>query len=266
MDLTIVGCSGSTSGPDSPASSYLVQAPQQDRRFNLVVDLGPGAFGALYRYVHPAAVDAVGLSHLHADHCLDLTGFYVAARYSGADAWPSIPLYGPAGTAERLQRAYDVLPAPGAESEPGPGIVGQFHHRRWEPAQRIGPFEVSTCIAAHPVEAYSIRIDDPRPGGGSLVFTGDTGPQPALVELARDADVLLAEAGFLESPENPTGLHLSGRQAAEIATQAGVRHLVLTHIPPWHEPDQVFAEARPHFAGDIVLATPGRRLAVGAAD
>jgi ribonuclease BN (tRNA processing enzyme) len=82
MQLTIVGCSGSASGPDSPASCYLVQAPYEGRTFSLVLDLGPGSFGALYRYLDPAGVDAIGLSHQHPDHCLDMTGFYVASCYS----------------------------------------------------------------------------------------------------------------------------------------------------------------------------------------
>ena len=75
MELTIVGCSGSVSGPDSTASCYLVRAPYEGRTYALVLDLGPGSFGQLYRYLDPAQVDAIGLSHLHPDHCLDLTGF-----------------------------------------------------------------------------------------------------------------------------------------------------------------------------------------------
>jgi ribonuclease BN (tRNA processing enzyme) len=82
MKLTVVGCSGSLSGPDSPASSYLVQAPYENRTFSLLLDCGPGAMGALYRYLDPREIDAIGLSHLHADHCLDLTGYHVAACYS----------------------------------------------------------------------------------------------------------------------------------------------------------------------------------------
>jgi ribonuclease BN (tRNA processing enzyme) len=263
MQLTIVGCSGSASGPDSPASCYLVQAPYEGRTFSLVLDLGPGSFGALYRYLDPAGVDAIGLSHLHPDHCLDMTGFYVASCYSTTAPWPSIPIYGPQGTAARLARAYDVAPAAGADAEPGPGIADHFTYRTWQPTQQIGPFEVTTTTAAHPVEAYSIRVRDPRAGGGSLTFSGDTGPNAELVDLACNADLLLAEAAFLDDPDNPPGLHLSGRQAAEIATQAGVGRLVLTHIPPWHDPAQVLAEAKPHFCGPVDLARGGLVLRVG---
>jgi ribonuclease BN (tRNA processing enzyme) len=92
---------------------------------------------------------------------------------------------------------------------------------------------------AHPVEAYAVRVHEDVAAGGTLVFSGDTGPCRALVDLAREADLLLCEAGFRHREDNPPNLHMSGRQAAETATEAGVGALVLTHIPPWHEPDQI---------------------------
>ena len=119
MKLTVVGCSGSISGPDSPASSYLLQAPHEDRVFSLLMDCGPGAMGALYRYMDPCEVDAIALSHLHPDHCLDLCGYYVAARYSPNAPWPRRPVYAPADADSRLARAYEVTANPPAVSESG---------------------------------------------------------------------------------------------------------------------------------------------------
>ncbi len=258
MRLIVVGCSGSASGPDSTASCYLVQAPYDGRTFSLVLDLGPGSFGRLYRYLDPADVDAIGLSHLHPDHCLDLTGFYVAATYAPSAPWPTIPVFGPAGTAGRIAAAYDV---PGAGPEPGPGIAHRFDYRTWRPSQRIGPFVLTTIAAAHSVDAYSLRVTDSD--GGSLVFTGDTGPNPALAGFARGADLLLSEAAFMDSPDNPPGIHLSGRDAAEVAAAAGAGRLVLTHIPAWNDRELVLAQARPHFAGPIDLAAPGLSFPVG---
>ena len=108
MKLTILGCSGSAPGPDGPASSYLVEHDG----FRLLLDLGSGAFGALQRHLDPAEVDAVVLSHLHPDHCLDLTALVVHHRYGPpAGALPPVPLLGPAGTRDRLARAYDPGPA-----------------------------------------------------------------------------------------------------------------------------------------------------------
>ena len=267
MKLTVVGCSGSVPGPESPASSYLVQAPHGGRLFSLVLDLGPGALGALYRHLDPKDVDAFGLSHLHPDHCLDLCAYYVVARYSPTAPWPRRPLYGPADTPSRLARAYDVPLADAdpdaAAAESGPGVAEHFAFSVWQPRQIIGPFTVDVARVAHPVEAYAVRISENVDGGGTLVFSGDTGPCDALVELARGVDLLLVESAFVERPGNPSGLHLTGRQAAEAGQAAGVGAVVLTHIPPWHDPDQVLAEATPHFAGPVSLAVAGAVWDIG---
>ncbi|MGH3472111.1 MAG: MBL fold metallo-hydrolase, partial [Nocardioidaceae bacterium] len=89
------------------------------------------------------------------------------------------------------------------------------------------------------------------------VYSGDTGPCPALDALAQGCDLLLAEASFLEGDDNPPRLHMTGRQAAELAERSRAAQLVLTHVPPWHNRAQVLAEASPHFRGDISLALPG---------
>lgn len=269
MELTVVGCSGSTSGPDSPASCYLVQAPYEGRTFSLVLDLGPGSFGALQRYVDASTVDAYALSHLHPDHCLDLCGAYVAGRYSATGPWPAPAVYAPEGAGERIARAYDVPPAVGRGREPGDSIGTWFDFRPWRPEQTIGPFRVATAAVDHPVEAYAIRVTEAGADGGSLVFSGDTGPCEALVELARGedgngVDLLLVEAAFMERAQNPSGVHLTGAQAAAAGERAGVAAVLLTHVPPWHEPQQVLAEATPHFSGPTSLAVTGAVWTVGA--
>jgi ribonuclease BN (tRNA processing enzyme) len=263
MKLTIVGCSGSISGPDSPASSYLVQAPFDNRIFSLLLDIGPGAMGALYRYVDPRDIDAIALSHLHADHCLDLCGYYVAACYSPNAPWLRRPVFAPADAAERLTRAYEVPTVDDAVEESGPSIAEHFDWRTWQPSQRIGPFLLRTARVAHPVEAYGIRVEEVTAGGGSMVYSGDTGPSEALAQLVNGVDLLLVESAFIDEPGNPPGMHLTGGQAAAIAQAARVREVVLTHIPPWHEPERVLAEAKPHFDGPVSLAMSGAVWDIG---
>jgi ribonuclease BN (tRNA processing enzyme) len=103
MRLTVVGCSGSFPGPASAASCYLVEATgADDRTWRILLDLGSGALGPLQRYTSLYDVDAVLLSHLHPDHCLDLTGLYVALKYRPAGPAPAVPVHGPTGTAQRL--------------------------------------------------------------------------------------------------------------------------------------------------------------------
>lgn len=227
MKLTVVGCSGSGPGPRSAASCYLVEHDG----FQLLLDLGNGAFGALQALADPATIDAVFLSHLHADHCLDIAPFVVWHRYSGRAPKARVPLYAPVAAERRLALAYDV---------DGDGLTDAFDFVPIGPGSfGLGPFEVTLARTAHPIECYAIRL---TAGGRTLVYTGDTGPSDRVVDLARGADVLLAEAAHPPGPDLPTGLHLTGREAGEHAAAAGVGRLLLTHIPAWvDEIGQLFA-------------------------
>jgi ribonuclease BN (tRNA processing enzyme) len=244
MRLTVVGCSGSIPGPDSPASCYLLEA----EGFRLLADLGNGAVGALQRYAGLFDIGAVCLSHLHADHCLDLCSYYVARMYSPAGAQPPIPVYGPAGTAARMAQAYG-LPDP-------PGMTGTFSFRTLaEGTLDIGPFRVTTARMNHPVETYGFRFEY---GGQVLAYSADTGPTPALVSLASGASLLLCEATFPDGPDLPPGLHLTAREAALHAARAGAGRLMLTHVPPWHSALRSLEEASAvAYGGPVSLATPG---------
>ena len=246
MRLTVIGCSGSFPGPDSPGSCYLVEADG----FRLLLDLGNGALGVLQRYCGLYDVDAICLSHLHADHCLDLCSYTVARLYAAGGAKPRIPVYGPAGAAERMTRAYSM--------EPGPEVRTAFDFGELAPGrQQIGPFQVTAGHVNHPVETFGLRLEH---DGHSLVYSADTGESPALVDLARDCDLMLCEASFLDAPDLPEGVHLSGSQAGRHAARAGAGRLVLTHLVPWHDPARSLDEAVRTFSGPVSLAASGQVL------
>lgn len=243
MELTVVGSSGSFPSADSPCSCYLVEADG----FRLVIDLGNGALGALQRYCDLYTVDAVLLSHLHADHCVDMCAYYVARNYLVGGCPGPLPVLGPHGTAERLARAYDM------DEHPGMKEVFEFSDLA-EGMFRLGPLSITAARVAHPVEAYAFRVEHQ---GRSFVYTGDTGPCEQLVELARGTDLLLSEAAFTDGKEDIPDLHLTGRQAGQHAARAGVRRLVLTHIPPWTDPERNLADAAEVYDGPVELAHPG---------
>jgi ribonuclease BN (tRNA processing enzyme) len=245
--LTIVGCSGSYPGPYSPASCYLLEADDADgRTWRVLLDLGSGALGALQKYVDPLSVDAVLLSHLHADHCLDLAGYYVLRKYHPTGPQPRIPVWGPVGSADRMARAYD-LPV-------DPGMHEEFDFREWGGPVQIGPFSVEPISVAHPVPAFALRVSA---DGATLGYTGDTGPCSALDDVARDADVLLAEASFITGKDNPPNLHLTGTDGGEVAARAGAKRLLLTHIPPWYDTGFALAEAVVVYDGPVEVARAG---------
>ncbi len=240
MRLTVVGCSGSGPGPTSAASCYLVEHDG----FRLLLDLGNGSFGALQALVDPDTIDAVYLSHLHADHCLDVVPMVVWHRYSGRASGRRLPLVAPAGARERLQQVYDSGGAP---------LTDVFDFAVTPVSAVLGPFEVQTARTAHPVECHAVRLSA---HGSSLVYTGDTGPSDAVVALASGADVLLAEAAHPERDDLPPDLHLTGRQAGEAAAAARVRRLLVTHVPAWVDPAAQLAAARSVFPA-AELVRPG---------
>ncbi|WP_067174137.1 MBL fold metallo-hydrolase [Microtetraspora niveoalba] len=244
MKLTVIGCSGSFPGPDSPASCYLLEA----EGFRLLLDFGSGALGALQRYSGLYDVDAVCLSHLHADHCLDMCAYHVVRTYSPDGPLPKVPVYAPADASRRLNAAYAMPDEPVMENS--------FDFLRLRPGtRRIGPFEVVAAPMNHPVETYGFRVSH---GGRSVAYSGDTGESAELVTLAREADVLLCEASFVEGPGERPDIHLTGRQAAEHAARAEARTLVLTHLVPWYDPERVLGDAAAGgFHGRTELARSG---------
>ncbi|MCU1656093.1 MAG: Ribonuclease tRNA processing enzyme [Pseudonocardiales bacterium] len=246
MKLTVLGCSGSMPGPDSPASGYLIEA----EGYRLVLDLGHGAFGALQRYVNPAEVDAIIVTHLHADHCIDLTAYIVALRYGASRYRVSgpegrIPLIGPSGTRDRLEAAYD------------PFVRKLGLHELFgfsTPASgELGPFALSFAPMNHPVPTSAVRITC---GDRTLVYSADTGESDALVSLAHGADVLLCEASIGPDEEPIPDLHLTGKQAGEHADRAGVDRLIVTHVPPWGSRQLAADEAAATFHGAVEIALP----------
>lgn len=241
MRVTVVGCSGSFPGADSPASCYLIE----HEGTAIVLDLGNGSLGPLQRFIALDRIDAVFLSHLHADHCLDLCGYYVYRRYHPQGALPRLAVYGPEGTPARLARAYDL--------PPDPGMTREFDFRAYGEPVRIGPLSITTSRVRHPIEAYALRVET---ADHAVVYSGDTGPTAALVDIARGADLALFEASFLDGGEQPD-VHMTARQAGEQATEAEVGHLVLTHLVPWNDVALTVGQARESFAGQVSLARSG---------
>jgi ribonuclease BN (tRNA processing enzyme) len=248
MRVTVVGCAGSFPRAESAASCYLLEA----EGFRLVIDLGNGALGALQQYAEIGDIDAICLSHLHGDHCVDLGAYGVARHYTPEGQLPPVPVYGPRGTAERLAPVFGLV---------ADELADRFTFRQLTAGQtEIGPFAITTEHMNHPVETFGFRVEH---DGWTVAYSADTGTSEALVRLAHDADLMLCEASFLDQPGNTPDVHLSARQAGEHAAKAGAGGLVLTHLVAWNDPELSLAEAAGAFSGPVSLAAPG--LALGAA-
>lgn len=258
MRLTVVGCAGSFPGPDSAASCYLVQADDgSGRTWSVLLDLGSGALGPLQRSVDLYDVDAVAVSHLHPDHMADLCGLYVYLRYRpGRARTGALPVHGPFGTASRLADAYGL--------EPGEQMGDQLAVHTWQAGRpvHVGPMTLTPVPVHHPVPAYGIRVQGPAEDDPArtvtLAYTGDTDACAGLDELATGADLLLAEAAFLEGRDDGVhGIHLTGRRAGEAAARGGTGALLLTHVPAWNPPEAAAHEAAEVYEGPVTTARAG---------
>ena len=245
MQLTVLGCAGSFPGPESACSAYLVEA----EGFRLLVDFGSGSLSALQRYAGLHVVDAILLTHLHSDHVLDACTYVVVRRYAPDGPLPPLPVYAPAGAAERIAAAY---------SSDGEPVDDVYTFYGLQPGTfPIGPFAVTVDRVNHPIETYGVRLEH---RGRVLAYSSDTAPCEALLRLAAGADLFLCEASYLDGVDNPPDLHLTGGEAGQAATKADVGKLLLTHlVPAWGSEASTVEAAAAAYAGPVEVVRPGAR-------
>jgi len=246
--VTVVGCAGSFPNAESPASCYLIEHDGT----RVVLDMGNGSLGALANHVDLTTVDAVLLSHLHLDHCADLGSYYVVRKYHPSAPLPRLAVFGPASAAARMLALYADA---SAESF---GEVFDFQAFASE-SFTVGALTIEVALMVHPVEAYAIKV---QADGKSVVYSGDTGPNEVLWKFARGVDLALFEASFLTDEVahvavEAAQIHMTAAQAAELAAEADVQRLVLTHLVAWNDRAETLEEARQYFAGPMSLATSG---------
>ena len=241
MRLSVLGSHGTWPGTAGECSGYLVTSGS----FHLWLDAGTGTFARLQEHVAPGEIDAVLITHGHADHFLDvIPAFY--ARHYGDLGQPGLPFYSPAGFMDLAALLV---------SENGRNVMAEayaFDHLLAGRVVEVGPFRVTAFEMTH-IGVYSLgyRIEV---NGHTLAYTGDTGPCDEAIELARGADLFLCEATY-QDPMDHTFFHLSAEQAAEIVVRAEVRRLVLTHLMPALDPGVSFEQAARVFDGPIDVAT-----------
>lgn len=247
MKLTIVGCAPAwTRRPGRASSCYLVE----HEGTSIVLDMGQGAFSELARYRQPDEIDGVVISHLHADHLVDLIPLRHYLKYEAAAGMRA--LHGPAGLRGRLdglsgeEGFLDGLS--GAALEPGTFAIGGLHIE----ARRV----------THIPDSFAFRVSVPGSNGPGLVYSGDCGRADDLLPLVRAGDVLLCEAAFGDG-EGVPGIHLTSAEAAGVAggTRAGT--LVLTHVLDRAGEDRAREAASAEYSGELRVAQPGLELTVG---
>lgn len=240
MRLTVLGAAGVFPPAGGACGGYLVEHDG----FRVLVDPGYATTPRLLAHLPAEALDAVVVSHGHPDHCADLNPL-LRARTLRVDPAGPLSVHAP----PRALEAVLALDRPGM-------LDAAIRVHPFEPGTRLelGPFEVRTALLPHWLPNAGMRF---TAGGCSIAYTGDAGPAAALVDLARDADVLLAEATFVDAvPDDSFGQLSSARDAGMQAEAAGVGRLLLVHLQPrTHHPTAV-AAARDGFRGPVEVAVP----------
>ncbi len=259
MRLTVLGKSPSWQDADGACSGYLLE----EDGTTVLLDCGNGVFSKLRRFRDYTKVDAVVISHLHADHFLDLVPFSYALTYAPrqqpmpVDRWPGTEtparprLYAPRGATEFFRR---VVGAWGNEDL----IEKAFELEEFaaDDTIEVGTMRFTFQDVPHFTETFAIDIASTN-GGGRITYGADCSPNEALVEFARDSDLLIVEA-TLPRPER-TGVrgHLTAAEAAEHALRANVKHVLLTHLSD--ELDELWVRkcACRVFSGPVSIAREG---------
>lgn len=235
MKLTVLGCLGAYPYKGAGTTGFLLQS----EGFNLLIDAGSTTLIQLEKQLEPTALDAVILSHYHHDHIADLGVLQYYWQLSPTrDVQRELMIYGHDEDAQHFSQ----LTMPGVSK----GIAYQPNE-----SLEIGPFTITFLKTIHPVICYAMRIVE-NSTGKVLVFTGDSGYLETFVSFATAADVFLADT-YLFAGNELHHAHFTSKEAGEIAKAAGVKMLILTHLPQHGDLEQLRQEAQAA-AGDIPVS------------
>jgi ribonuclease BN (tRNA processing enzyme) len=239
--------------PGEPCSGYLIRSPEAA----VLLDIGTGVFAHLQLAIDYTRIDAVVVSHMHADHFFDVVPFRYALKYGHLRKEHRVMLWLPPGGRDALEALRRAV----SSDTPADFFENVFHLREYAPDQplRIRDLDLRFCRTRHYVEAYAARVDY---AGQSLTYSADTAPCDAVVDLARASSVFLCEATLALGSELGERGHASAFEAGEMAARAAVDRLILTHYPEGEDPGEVVTAAARAFRGPVELARSGLELVV----
>lgn len=238
LRVTVLGCSGTYSSTESACSGYLIRSATTA----VVLDAGPGTSMELQRHLALEDIDAFIISHEHPDHWTELPSLYHAFRF-GIRRF-NVPTYGTAGTRELL----------GTINPEALEYSFEWTDINEHSRVSVGDIEFTFSETDHPVETLAIRAEC---DGQSIVYSADTGPGWSPTAFDAPIDLMVYESSLPVRLEDEGIPHVSGREAGIRASDAGVRTLVLTHVPPGEDAGERQDAAASTFDGPIQLATAG---------
>ncbi len=234
MKLTVVGFWGGFPQKNEATSGYLLECDG----FKLLVDCGSSVLSQLQNYISPSELDAVIVSHYHHDHVADI-GVLQYARMVGGAKIP-LPIYGHTFDQDGFSKLSYRNITTAIEYNPNEVIT-------------IGPFTISFMKTHHLVPCYAMRIEA---GNTTVVYTADSSYLPEFIPFSKDADLLICECNLYAGKEL-VGVHMNSEDAGNIASQANVKKLLLTHLPNRGNVNDLVKEAGQIFQGSVELACSG---------
>jgi len=253
-----LGKSPSWQDAGGACSGYLIE----DGDTKLLLDCGNGVFGKLRQHIDYVELDAVIVSHLHADHILDLVPYSYALIYAPKQqpvpvhTWPGTDsparprMIAPQGATETFRR---VVGAWGNEDL----VETAFRIEEYAPGDTVEVGEIRASFHEVPHFIDTFAVDITADGSGRLTYSADTRPAEELVEIARDTDLLLVEA-TLPRPER-TGVrgHMTPEEAGDHARRAGAKRVVITHISDELGDEWAREQAERGYGGPVEVAREG---------
>lgn len=237
MKLIVLGNYGPYPKAGGACSGFLLDAGKH----KLLIDCGSGVVGRLQQFVDIEELSAVILTHLHSDHASDMLtlGYAVDIKLKKGHMDKPLKIYAPDNPDEEYFRI--------AERK-----AFEMNKIDENIMIRIDDIKITFKRMLHGYENYAICIEK---GNKKFVYTGDTMPNNGLIEFAKNADLFLCEAGLLERDEKSMrAMHLTAKEAGEIAEKAKAKRLLLTHFLPYIKLEHYIKEASAVYNGIMEIA------------
>ena len=244
MRLTVVGCAPAWSkAPGRSSSCYLVSHGTT----TVLLDLGQGAFSETWRYGSMADVAAIAISHMHADHNVDLIPLRHWVKFENRGYGPA--LYGPTELRHRI-----------GEFQADPKFLADLQGEVLSPRTfAVGDLRIEAAPVNHIPDSWAFRVSAAATDGPGVVYSGDCAVADDLLSLLRTGDTLLCEAAFGAGPSEGR-IHLTAAEAAGVAVRGGATRLVLTHLQDDRRESAARAAAEDEFNGTVEVARPGLEI------
>ncbi|MEO6867481.1 MAG: MBL fold metallo-hydrolase [Gaiellales bacterium] len=247
--LTPIGTSPAWYNPGEPSSGFLLEVAGQ----RILIDCGSGVISRYLAIYGPEApIDAIVISHMHADHCFDLVPLKFGIAYGTLGHWRP-QLWLPPDGRERLTRLASTW------DDDFSCFTESYDVREYRAGTDfgIGGVQVAALEVPHYIRSHALRFEYAM---SSFGYSSDLGPSDHLAPFMRGVDLLLAEAGFDERDNlDVAGRgHITAREAGELAQRAGAHSLLLTHVPIEHGVERVQQSASAAFRrGPVAVARSG---------